>query len=63
MADPAGARRWRRSIHSGGNSGECVEVADNQPVLVAVRDRDDPTGPILTFSPSAWGTFMGPIRR
>jgi hypothetical protein len=49
---------WRKSTRSGDNNGACVEVADNLPGLVAVRDSKDPTGPALTFSPTAWTTFV-----
>lgn len=57
MADLTGAR-WRKSTRSGGNGGECVEVADNLPGVVAVRDSKDPHGPALTFAPAAWATFV-----
>ena len=57
MAELTGAR-WRRSTRSGDNGGNCVEVADNLPGLVAVRDSKDPAGPALTFSPAAWTTFV-----
>jgi hypothetical protein len=50
--------RWRKSSRSSGNGGACVEVADNLPGLVAVRDSKDPTGPTLTFTPAAWRTFL-----
>ena len=49
--DLTGAQ-WRTSIRSSANGGDCVEVADNLPGLVAVRDSKDRTGPILTFSPT-----------
>ncbi|MFY1700343.1 DUF397 domain-containing protein [Micromonospora sp. WMMA1923] len=55
--DLTGAR-WRTSTRSSGNGGNCVEVADNLPDLVAVRDSKDPTGPALTFSPATWHTFL-----
>jgi hypothetical protein len=35
--------RWRKSTRSG--EGNCVEVADNLPGVVAVRDSKDPAGP------------------
>ncbi|MET8365895.1 DUF397 domain-containing protein [Micromonospora sp. NPDC005194] len=57
MVDLTGAR-WRKSTRSGGNGGECVEVADNLPGVVAVRDSKDPHGPALTFAPAAWATFV-----
>ncbi|WP_092382059.1 DUF397 domain-containing protein [Micromonospora phaseoli] len=41
-----------------GQGGACVEVADNLPGLVAVRDSKDPAGPALAFAPAAWHTFV-----
>ncbi|MFD6754791.1 DUF397 domain-containing protein [Micromonospora gifhornensis] len=61
MADLSDAR-WRKSTRSGGNGGDCVEVADNLPGIVAVRDSKDPHGPALTFPSAAWATFVGTIR-
>ncbi|MFI7080615.1 DUF397 domain-containing protein [Micromonospora sp. NPDC049903] len=57
MTDLTGAV-WRKSTRSGGNGGNCVEVAANLPDLVAVRDSKDPAGPALTFSPMAWTAFV-----
>lgn len=50
--------RWRKSTRSGSNGGACVEVADNLTGIVAVRDSKDRTGPALTFTPTAWATFV-----
>ncbi|MEV0155382.1 DUF397 domain-containing protein [Micromonospora sp. NPDC050686] len=55
--DLTGAR-WRKSTRSGNNGGDCVEVADNLPGTVAVRDSKDPAGPVLTFRPAAWRAFL-----
>jgi hypothetical protein len=52
---------WRKSSRSG--QSECVEVADNLPGLVGVRDSKDPSGPVLTFSPDTWRTFIAHARR
>ena len=57
--DLSGAR-WRTSSRSNGG-GECVEVADNLPGVVAVRDSKDPTGPTLTFTPEAWRGFLATL--
>ncbi|WP_433260973.1 DUF397 domain-containing protein [Micromonospora vinacea] len=57
MAELTGAV-WRKSTRSGDNGGACVEVADNLPGLVAVRDSKDLTGPALIFSPTAWSGFV-----
>jgi hypothetical protein len=54
--------RWRKSSRSSGNGGDCVEVADNLPGLVAVRDSKNPTGPALTFTPAAWRAFVAEMR-
>lgn len=55
--DLTGAR-WRKSSKSGNNGGSCVEVADNLPDVVGVRDSKDPNGPVLVFGPAAWRTFV-----
>ena len=52
---------WRTSSYSGGQ-GDCVEVADNLPTLIPVRDSKHPTGPILAFSPNAWTAFVDHLR-
>lgn len=57
MTDLTGAR-WHTSTRSGTNGGQCVEVADNLPGLVAVRDSKDRSGPVLTFAPARWRTFV-----
>ncbi|WBB93856.1 DUF397 domain-containing protein [Verrucosispora sp. WMMC514] len=57
MAELTGAR-WRTSTRSSTNGGNCVEVADNLPGLVAVRDSKDRDGAVLTFGPAAWRAFL-----
>ncbi|MDW5327310.1 DUF397 domain-containing protein [Plantactinospora sp. KLBMP9567] len=49
---------WRKSSRSNGHGGECVEVAGNLPGVVGVRDSKDPAGPVLTFPPAAWRSFV-----
>ncbi|MFC5820706.1 DUF397 domain-containing protein [Nonomuraea sp. NPDC050478] len=53
---------WRKSSRSGGNGGQCVEVASNLPGVVAVRDSKNPDGPKLTFTPAEWKAFLGGVR-
>jgi len=52
------APQWRTSSRSGSNGGNCVEVADNLPGRVLVRDSKDTGGPTLAFSPAAWHSFV-----
>ncbi|NJP33912.1 DUF397 domain-containing protein [Micromonospora thermarum] len=50
--------QWRKSTKSGNNGGSCVEVADNLPGIVLVRDTKDRDGGTLTFGPAAWRSFV-----
>ncbi|WP_405431829.1 DUF397 domain-containing protein [Micromonospora sp. NBC_00617] len=50
--------RWRKSTRSGSGGGNCVEVADNLPGIVGVRDSKDPDGPALVFGPASWRAFV-----
>ena len=54
--------KWRKSSHSNGNGGACVEVARNLPGVVAVRDSKDPRGPVLIFEPEQWAAFTGGVK-
>ncbi|GIG85075.1 DUF397 domain-containing protein [Plantactinospora endophytica] len=49
---------WRKSSRSGQNGGNCVEVADNLPGRVLVRDSKDQQGPVLTFTTEKWQAFV-----
>ncbi|OKJ15885.1 DUF397 domain-containing protein [Kitasatospora sp. CB01950] len=51
------ALEWRKSSYSGGNGGECVEVAAPDAATTAVRDSKDPAGPRLRFSNDTWASF------
>ena len=53
---------WRKSSYSGSNGGGCIDVADNLPGVVAVRDSKDPHGPNLTFSPAEWRAFTTTVK-
>jgi hypothetical protein len=53
---------WRKSSYSGGNGGNCVEVAVLAGGRRAVRDAKDPAGPALTFSPAEWRAFTAWLR-
>ncbi|MGW8376205.1 DUF397 domain-containing protein [Streptomyces sp. ODS28] len=53
---------WRKSSHSNGSGGSCVEVADGAPGTVPVRDSKNPDGPVLAFGANAWTAFIAGIR-
>ncbi|MEU1547960.1 DUF397 domain-containing protein [Nocardia sp. NPDC005745] len=55
-ADLSGAT-WFKSSFSESN-GQCVEVAHLNDGTVGMRDSKNPTGPALTFTPTAWDTFL-----
>ena len=58
--DLTGAK-WRTSTRSGASGGDCVEVADNLPGVVLVRDSKDRGGATLTFPPTAWRAFVAAV--
>jgi hypothetical protein len=46
--------QWRKSTYSGGEGGDCVEVADGLPGIVPVRDSKALEGPALVFPVDSW---------
>lgn len=52
---------WCRSSYSG-TQGNCVEVANNLPGVVAIRDSRNPGGPRLLVSPTEWRSFIGRLK-
>ncbi|MEO3786353.1 DUF397 domain-containing protein [Actinocorallia sp. B10E7] len=52
---------WRKSTHSGGDSGQCVEVAA-LPGVVGIRDSKNTHRPALTVSPRAFGRLLHEIK-
>jgi Domain of unknown function (DUF397) len=59
---------WRKSSYSGGNGGQCVEVAAmsrddaGQGGLCLVRDSKDPDGTVLAFGRQSWSDFATDVR-
>ena len=54
---------WRTSSLSGGNGGQCVEVARNLPGAVVVRDSKARQDGTLVFSRAAWAGFLASLRQ
>ncbi|WP_079166574.1 DUF397 domain-containing protein [Streptomyces oceani] len=57
LADDA-ETTWFKSSYSGGDGGECVEVAAASDA-VRVRDSKEVGRAALAFSPAAWRAFVG----
>jgi hypothetical protein len=55
---------WRTSSYSGGNGGQCIQVAaiTGSSALCAVRDSRDHAGPALMFGSRQWRTFTVGIK-
>ncbi|MFD9466207.1 DUF397 domain-containing protein [Streptomyces sp. NPDC060027] len=52
---------WYKSSYSAGDGGDCLEVAEEHPTLVPVRDSKN-LGPAITFGAAAWTAFVGHLR-
>ncbi|GES31114.1 DUF397 domain-containing protein [Streptomyces angustmyceticus] len=53
---------WRKSSYSNSDGGQCLEVSDDLPALVPVRDSKDPHGPALLFDATAWSSFVTAVK-
>ncbi|WP_431996431.1 DUF397 domain-containing protein [Streptomyces fungicidicus] len=54
--------RWFKSSYSGGEGGDCVEVA-LAPAAVHVRDSKDTGQGTFAVTPTAWTAFLGLARQ
>ncbi|NEE33601.1 DUF397 domain-containing protein [Streptomyces sp. SID7982] len=62
IADAATLTGWFKSSYSGGDQGECLEVARGH-AAVPVRDSKAADGPAVVFSADVWSSFVTAIRR
>ncbi|AJZ85053.1 MULTISPECIES: DUF397 domain-containing protein [Streptomyces] len=53
---------WRKSSYSNNDGGMCVEVADNLPGIVPVRDSKNPDRPVLIFPNGSWSAFITSLK-
>ena len=59
---------WRTSSYSGGNGGQCIQVATLASIsgspdqLCAVRDSKNSLGPALVFGVRQWHAFTAAIK-
>ncbi|WP_242906221.1 DUF397 domain-containing protein [Actinomadura terrae] len=62
MNSPGPSRpRWRKSTHSGGNEGECVEVAALND-QIAIRDSKAPATGHLILTRQAFAVLLTHLR-
>jgi hypothetical protein len=61
MRDLSGAH-WHKSTRSGGDGGNCVEVATNLEDIVAVRDTKDRSGGTILVSSAEWAAFIRGVK-
>ncbi|MGV4981945.1 DUF397 domain-containing protein [Streptomyces sp. NRAIS4] len=52
---------WYKSSYSGGDQGECLEVARDHAVI-PVRDSKTVTGPVLLFPTDSWQSFVTAVK-
>ncbi|WP_423833063.1 DUF397 domain-containing protein [Streptomyces manipurensis] len=54
---------WRTSSYSNSESNSCVEVSDDLPGLVPVRDSKlAAVGPVLLFPAAVWVPFIRAVK-
>ncbi|MFI1953240.1 DUF397 domain-containing protein [Streptomyces xinghaiensis] len=53
---------WRKSSYSNNEGGSCLEVLDDHPAGVPVRDSKDPHGPALVFPAPGWSAFVTAVK-
>ncbi|MGW5471815.1 DUF397 domain-containing protein [Streptomyces chartreusis] len=54
---------WRKSSYSDGGDNNCVEVSDDHPGIVPVRDSKRPDdGPVLVFEATSWTFFLAGVK-
>ncbi|RXS83600.1 DUF397 domain-containing protein [Streptomyces sp. TM32] len=54
--------QWRKSSYSSGQPDNCLEVSDNHPGVVPVRDSKNPHGPALVFPAAGWTAFVDAVK-
>ena len=53
---------WRKSSYSNTNGGNCVEISEDFPGIVPVRDSKTPNGPALVVPAAAWAAFVQTLK-
>lgn len=61
MPETSHPLNFRKSSYSGGQTQDCVEVAD-APAATAVRDSKNPEQGHLLFPGAEWATFLYDVK-
>ncbi|MEH0633892.1 DUF397 domain-containing protein [Streptomyces bottropensis] len=62
ISNAAALTGWRKSSYSGSEGGSCLEVLENHPIGIPVRDSKVPEGPALVFSSAGWTSFVAGVK-
>ncbi|MDA2815277.1 DUF397 domain-containing protein [Nocardiopsis sp. RSe5-2] len=62
MPETSHPLKYRKSSYSGGQTQDCVEVAD-APSAAAVRDSKNPDRGHLLFPCAEWAAFLDDVKR
>ncbi|MFD3936914.1 DUF397 domain-containing protein [Streptomyces sp. NPDC058611] len=62
IPDASALSGWRKSSYSGNDADSCVEILDDYPSGVPVRDSKTPHGPALVFSNAIWSSFASAVK-
>ncbi|MFC8242484.1 DUF397 domain-containing protein [Streptomyces chartreusis] len=61
VCDSSTLTGWYKSSYSGGDQGDCLEVARGHDT-VPVRDSKAIPGPALLFSADGWASFIDAVK-
>ncbi|QKW07103.1 DUF397 domain-containing protein [Streptomyces sp. NA04227] len=61
-ADSSAFTGWTKSSYSGGDNGDCLEVAPGHDT-VPVRDSKRAEGPVVLFPAHGWTSFVSAVKR
>ncbi|WP_432160621.1 DUF397 domain-containing protein [Streptomyces sp. NRRL F-5630] len=59
---PVRRRQWTKSSYSGGNGGDCVEVAIGERAVPVRDSKRSSDGPVIEFGLSAFAGFLAAVR-
>jgi Domain of unknown function (DUF397) len=54
--------RWRKSSYSGGQGGNCVEVAGHDGMILVRDTKDHGDGHVHRFTPASWRAFVAALQ-